>query len=62
MAGQAAHSKIWNAVEAYPLFAAVGTGLTAMVITSFRELFCAPDVRISKSDRAVPMHDNEKKV
>ena len=61
MAGQG-FTKIWNAVEAYPLFAAVGTAVTAMIVHSSRELFCAPDVRLSKNDRAVPIHDNEKKV
>eukprot|EP00658_Telonema_sp_P-2_P045573 TRINITY_DN3355_c0_g1_i2.p2 TRINITY_DN3355_c0_g1~~TRINITY_DN3355_c0_g1_i2.p2 ORF type:complete len:103 (+),score=17.63 TRINITY_DN3355_c0_g1_i2:77-385(+) len=48
----------WNVVEAYPLFVAIGGGLSLCAAHLTRFTLKSPDVHVSKSHRANPMLEN----
>merc|ERR1719174_1108932 len=58
MAGRKAGMQIWNVVEAYPLFAAIGGGCTLCACHLARFMIASPDVNVSKANRANPMSEN----
>eukprot|EP00658_Telonema_sp_P-2_P080135 TRINITY_DN790_c0_g1_i17.p1 TRINITY_DN790_c0_g1~~TRINITY_DN790_c0_g1_i17.p1 ORF type:complete len:110 (+),score=33.94 TRINITY_DN790_c0_g1_i17:90-419(+) len=49
---------VWNVVEAYPLFAAIGGGLGLCAVHLARFSFKSPDVHINKNNRSNPMLEN----